>query len=324
MITYVLCGTGWRAEFYMRLAALIPHFKLSAIYTRSEERKALFEEKGFNVYTSLDEALKTEHDFVIVSSGNEGFVSLLKELHERGEKIVTETSFLKLSDEELDYIYANIPGFTLEQYSHTPLYASIYKAFPLIGTIDSVYLSALHNHHAASIAHLIFNGKRIKKVKTLADHRASCIKTGSRAGLLVGEGIEEYKRKITSIEYESGEIFINDFSSNQYHSEIIPSTIEIRGEKGTITESSVCYIGDDGYPHTIPFIFNRASSKINGALTLSHVTLGDKTLYTNPYYPININDDEIAIALMIEELASSGWTYTIKEAIEDAKLGKLL
>ncbi len=324
MVDFVLFGTGWRAEFYMRIAEASPLFKLNAIYTRSEERRKEIEKRGFKVFTSIDETLIEAHDMAVIASGNDGLIPLLDNLNERGTTIACETSFLKLNDNELDYISSNINGYALEQYWHTPLYGSIKEALPLIGDIESVYLSALHNHHAASIARYIFKDEVIKDIRTISETNARCIKTGSRAGREISNEMQDYKRKITQIEYASGKIFINDFSSNQYHSAIIPSRIEIRGAKGVITERGVSYVKDNGYVATLPFIFHRGSDKINEPMTLSHVTLGERETFINPFYPALLNDDEIAIAAMLNEIKERRNTYSIKDAVEDAKLGKLL
>lgn len=324
MVNFVLFGTGWRAEFYMRIAEASPDFNLNAIYTHSEERRDEIAKRGFKVFTSIEETLLNNHDIVVIASGYEGLIPLLDNLNERGSVIACETSFLKLGDKELDYITKHIKGYALEQYWHTPLYASIKEALPLIGNVESVYLSALHNHHAASIARYIFKDEAIKDVRTLSETKATCIKTGSRKGREISKEIEEYKRRICQIEYESGKVFINDFSSNQYHSNIIPSRIEIRGENGVITEKGVTYVQSNGYTSTLPFIFHRGSDKINEPMTLSHVTLGERTVFINQFYPTSLNDDEIAIATMLKEIKDNKKSYTIKDAIEDAKLGKLL
>lgn len=324
MVNFVLFGTGWRAEFYMRIAEASPEFKLNAIYTRSEERRKEIEKRGFKAFTSIEETLIEDHDVAVIASGNEGLIPLLNNLNERGDTIACETSFLKLNDRELDHVSSSIKGYALEQYWHTPLFASIKEALPFIGDIESVFLSALHNHHAASIARYIFKDEVIKNVRTLSETNAKCNKTGSRAGRETDNEMQEYKRRITQIEYESGKIFINDFSSNQYHSAIIPSRIEIRGEKGVITESGLSYVKDNGYVATLPFVFHRGSDKINEPMTLSHVTLGDRTAFINPFYPALLNDDEIAIAAMLKEIKDQGNTYSIKDAIDDARLGKLL
>lgn len=319
----VLCGTGWRARFYIRIAAALPSFLgLSSIYTHSEERKVQLIKDGLNAVTDLAEALSFEHDAVIVASGREGFLPLIEHLDEKGEKIITETSFLTLSDTELERA-AEVIGWTLEQYLHTPFYSSVMKAAEKVGRISYVYLSGLHNHHAASIMRALFPGKEIKEVRRLLESSAECLKTGDRSGMIRSGEMEEYKRKMTAVTFTSGEVFICDFSSNQYHSYIIPPRIEIRGERGVVTERGVTYIDGEGYPVSEEFVFHRENGKCGHYPSLSHVTLGSATVFRNVFYPSLLSDDEIAIAHMLLEYMEGRAIYTIKEAATDAAVGKL-
>lgn len=322
MTRFVLCGTGWRSSFFLRIAEALPEeFEIAAIYTRREERRKALAERGYRAETNLSAALSYPHDSVIVAGGKEDFLPLLKELSSLNETILSETTFLSLSESELDEA-AKIPGFTLEQYWYTPLYASIKEALPLIGRVNSVYLSALHNHHAASIMRGLFPGKEIKEIKRLFDLSYPSIKTGSRSGMERKGESEEVRRKVTAVTFSSGEVFVTDFSSSQYHSYIIPSHIEIRGERGWINEREVVHLSEDGYPVREEFVFYREESKINHTPTLSHVTLGGKVVYTNPFYNAPFSDDEIAIASMLREFSNSSLSYTIKDGVEDAGIGR--
>lgn len=323
MTGFVLCGTGWRAGFYMRIAdSLKDEFRISSVYTHREEKRDELLSLGYNATTSLGEALSAEHDGVIVAGGRDGFLPLLIELEERGERILSETAFSFLDGEDLERS-SLIPGYTLEQYWHTPLYGSIRASLPLIGKISSVYLSALHNHHAASIMQGLFPSGKVGEVRRLLETEERCLRTGSRKGLERGGEREDYTRKITAVTFGTGETFITDFSSNQYHSYIIPSRIEIRGERGVITEKGVTYIGDDGYPVREDFVFNREENKPNQPPVLSHVTLGSRVVFGNPFYPAPLCDDEIAIALMLREFREGKLLYTIRDGVEDARMGKL-
>lgn len=323
MTRFVLCGTGWRAGFYMRIAALLKdEFEIAAIYTRREEKRDELTASGYKASADLAEALSFRHDAVIAAGGPEGFLPLLMELGRRGETILAETTFLSLDEDGLKKA-SLIPGYTMEQYWHTPLYSSIREALPLIGKIDSVYLSALHNHHAASIMRGIFPHLKIKEIRRLLEKESGCLKTGSRAGLERKGEKECYKRKITAVEFGSGEIFITDFSSNQYHSYIIPSRIEIRGEMGVITEKGVAYVDNDGWPVSLPFVFQREETKPNQHPVLTHVTLGERVVFTNPFYPDALSDDEIAIAMMLREASEKRLEYTIRDGVEDARIGKM-
>ncbi len=324
MIKFVLCGTGWRAEFFVRIAKALPDlFAITAIYTRNEERAAEIKaNRNIFATTELSKALSAEHDFVVVASGKAGFLELLQQLEARGEKIVTETTFSSLSDSDLD-IASKINGYTLEQYWNTPLYSSIWKAISKIGKVDCVYLSALHNHHAASICRRIFPSRCIEHRKLFED-TFSCIKSGSRFGMVRTGEEEQYTRKINLLKMECGGTFINDFSSNQYHSYTIPSRIEIRGEKGVVTERGVSYINEEGYPINLYFDFHSDSGQMNQTLALSYVTLGSDIVFENRFYPLNFNSDEIAIASILIDIVNGKFDYTIADGVEDARLGRFL
>ena len=307
----------------MRIAKALPEtFAISSVYTRRDDKVLELTAQGYNATTNLDTALSFQHDAVIVASGKEGFFPLLKTLSAKHEVILSETTFLSLSEEELTEAQ-KFNGFTLEQYWYNPIYASIKNVLPKIGKVTSVYLSALHNHHAASILRGIFGDLEIKNIKRLLDQNATCLKTASRSGMDRSRELQDYTRKITAVEFTTGEVFITDFSSNQYHSYIIPSHIEIRGERGVITEKGVTYISSEGYPIELPFIFHKDDIKNNQKLSLSHVTAGSEVVFTNEFYPSDFNYDEIAIATMLKEFSEGKLNYTIKDGLQDAKIGKL-
>ncbi len=323
MTKFVLCGTGWRADFFLRIAKALPQqFAISSIYTRRKEKATELTNLGYNATTNLDVALSFDHNAVIVASGKEGFFELLKTLDSRHETILSETTFLSLSEEELKQV-ENIKGFTLEQYWYNPLYASIKAVLPKIGKVSSVYLSALHNHHAASILRGIFGPLEIKEIRRLLDQNATCLKTASRSGLDRNLEAQDYTRKLTAVEFTTGEVFLTDFSSNQYHSYIIPSHLEIRGQRGVITEKGVTYINEQGYPVDLPFVFHKDDFRNNQQLSISHVTVGSEVVFTNAFYPSDFNYDEIAIASMLKEFAEGHLTYSFKAGVEDARIGKL-
>ena len=119
-------------------------------------------------------------------------------------------------------------------------------------------------------------------------------------------------------------LFIHDFSSNQYHSYLYGKHFEVRSRRCVITEKGVSGIDREGYPYSMPFIFHRDSSIGSGSLALSHVTLGERTVFVNPYYPLAMNDDEIAMAMMLEQYGEGHNPYPFCEGVMDARLGKLL
>ena len=320
----VLAGTGWRAMFFVRIASMIPSLmEISAIYTHTEKRAQEMREMGFNAYSEIDKALEAEHVAVIVSTGKEGCYELLSYLKKKGEFIISETVFYPFSDEELSSLI-DAKGAVCEQYQYTPLYASILSSLHIVGNIDQVRISGLHNHHAASIARRVLGiDDEMPESLGSVDYPSHMLKTGERKGMVRTGEMEDYKRALRLLRFSKG-LFINDFSSNQYHSYFYGKTIEIRGERGIITERGVSTVDDKGYPVFMPFVFHRDVSVGNGLMTLTHVTLGAKTIFENPFYPMNLSDDEIGIAILLDHVVKGSGYPTMRDGILDARLGKML
>ena len=321
----VLLGSGWRAHFYMRIARLLPDIlSIASVYTRSGERCQMVLDEGFTASSDISTALSYEHDAVVIASGREGFAETLRYLHGKGERLIAETSFLPLSDNELEE-FSSYDGLVMEQYQYTPLFSAVMSILSdMDDKPDQLYLSGLHSHHSASIMRRILGtGHHMPDEIHSMDFPSSIIRTGSRNGMDRSGETEEYERKVRMMRFGKA-LFIHDFSSNQYHSYLYGKHFEIRSRFSVITEEGVRTVDGRGYPLFMPFVFHRDAAFGNGSLALSHITLGSRTVFTNPYYPIGMNDDEIAMAMMLEQYGNGMDPYPFREGIMDAKLGKLL
>ena len=68
-IRFGLIGSGWRAEFYIRIAKALPEmFDLAAVMIRSKEKGEAFSAKfGVKVVNTLDELVEKEPEFVVMA-----------------------------------------------------------------------------------------------------------------------------------------------------------------------------------------------------------------------------------------------------------------
>ena len=68
-IRYALIGSGWRAEFYIRIAKAVPdRFSLTAVLIRDKEKGRAFAEKfQVKVVNTLEELMEDSPDFVVLS-----------------------------------------------------------------------------------------------------------------------------------------------------------------------------------------------------------------------------------------------------------------
>ena len=62
MIRYGIIGAGWRSEFYLRIATLVPEtFTVSGIYIRNPQKRAEFSKKyNVNIFDNLEDLLATD------------------------------------------------------------------------------------------------------------------------------------------------------------------------------------------------------------------------------------------------------------------------
>lgn len=93
-IRFGLIGSGWRAEFYIRIAKALPEmFDLAAVMIRGKEKGEAFSEKfGVKVVNTLDELVEKEPEFVVMAIKRGIVTENLITLFKRGIPVLTETA----------------------------------------------------------------------------------------------------------------------------------------------------------------------------------------------------------------------------------------
>ncbi len=93
MIKYGIIGAGWRSEFYLRIAELLPSkFSVSGIYIRNNEKQKEFADKyNVKICSSLEELLKTDFDFIVSCVNKDNISEMIKTLAAKDIPILTET-----------------------------------------------------------------------------------------------------------------------------------------------------------------------------------------------------------------------------------------
>ena len=132
-IRFGLIGSGWRAEFYIRIAKALPEmFDLAAVMIRSKEKGEAFSAKfSVKVVNTLDELVEKEPEFVVMAIKRGIVTENLITLFERGISVLTETP----PGEDVEALHQLWDAYqkyqpkvqVAEQYFLQPLYASWYK-----------------------------------------------------------------------------------------------------------------------------------------------------------------------------------------------------
>ncbi|MBR1853647.1 MAG: Gfo/Idh/MocA family oxidoreductase [Lachnospiraceae bacterium] len=188
---FVIIGSGWRAQYYVRIANALPEvFELCAMYCRTEEKAAqIAAEYNIHTTTSMEECLSLQPDFVVVAVTKTAIADVSMEWLRRGFTVLCETP-VAVDLETLKRICRytgtafpsnskqnNLPDISgqgsmsnscpqavspssgepklvvAEQYQFYPEYIALQRLLEkgLIGAPNFLTLSAAHDYHAASL-----------------------------------------------------------------------------------------------------------------------------------------------------------------------------
>jgi predicted dehydrogenase len=226
-IRFGLIGSGWRAEFYIRIAKAVPErFELTEVLIRDKEKGEKFASTfGVKVVNTLDELIQSNPDYVVLSIKRGTVTDYLIELFKKRIPVLCETPPGE-TVESLDELWeqANIYNAKIqvaEQYFLQPLYASWLKAIEdgKLGEVQNINISSLHGYHGVSMIRKMLNvgyencviyGKRFSFDVT---------ETYGRDGMIFDGEIASCIRDRLTFEFEKGKVAFFDFSDPaQYHS----------------------------------------------------------------------------------------------------------
>ena len=157
-IRFAIVGSGWRTEFYLRVARALPEvFEITGVQTRDAQRAAAIgHDWAVPGYVTTDELLSAAPSFVVTSVPWTVTPTLLRELSERGVPVLTETppapdidglrALRSLSDADARIQVA-------EQYQFQPLHAArlALAASGRLGTVSEAQLSVAHGYHGIDL-----------------------------------------------------------------------------------------------------------------------------------------------------------------------------
>jgi predicted dehydrogenase len=340
-LTYLIVGSGWRAEFYGRIAAAYPGFFRAVYYCRSEEKAALMRARtGAYAFTSKEACLTMNPDFVVTAVDKAHSADVTIEWARRGFAVACETpaapTFEGLkalwdsqgrfsenpepSPENPGIVPASPKITCMEQYHRYPVLMAGLAAIDsgAIGEPYSAYLSAAHDYHGFSLIKKMLKtegegytvrGQKIKSPVIMTDSRNSALYDGS---------LKTADRDILHITFDSGKTAVYDFSGTQYHSFIRSRSLIVRGSRGEWNGRTILGLNPENEPTRIslmPDIPARYRCLDNTALRdLRKVWQNELTLETA--------QDEFAIASMLldmrEFIAGGPSPYPLLSALEDS------
>ena len=325
MISYLIVGSGYRSEYFARVAMKHRDLFRAMFLCRSEEKaKAVSERTGVAATTRLDEALSFRPDFIVVAVSRDAMAQVAVEWIERGYPVVTETP-VGASFEQLETLWAltrdkGAKIVCCEQYHRYPILAAGLRAVQdgLIGQPVSAYLSLAHDYHGFSLIRRMLGVQG--EAFTLRGQRqvTPVAATDSRYGAILDGSEAKEERDIVHIAFESGKTAIYDFAGTQYRTFIRARHLTVRGGKGEWSDRIVSYVDGDHMPRRL-FLMPEIAPAYRG---LDNQTLRDgRKSWTGELF-LDTEQDEFAVASILMDmeayLRGGPSPYPLGEALDDA------
>jgi len=329
-IQFAVVGSGWRAEFYLRICQNCPeHFQMPALVVRNAEKGLAVERRwGVRTFRTLDALLDAVSPAFVVTSvpwaANPG---VLQQLAERRMPALSETppaADLRSMQElyqSLNKLHARVQ--VAEQVHLRPHHAAqlALAASGRLGSISQAQLSVAHGYHGISLMRKFLKTFDQPARISASQFVSPIVKGAGREGPPAKAELKQSTQQFYKFDY-GDRLGLIDFSDDQYFGWIRGERLLVRGELGEIVNSQITYLKD--YRTPIRLKLERHSAGVDGDLQgncLQGIQAGVEWVFKNPFAPAPMMDDEIAIAMcllkMDEYLRTGREFYPLAEACQD-------
>jgi predicted dehydrogenase len=319
-------GSGWRAQYFLRLATELDGLTCVGVVSRGPK------DLPVPVHLSLDECLATaKPDFVVTAVPWNVTPSLVVELVERGVPVLTETPPAPDVD-GLRELWHKAGGSRLvqvaEQYTRMPAHAARLALVRsgVIGDPTRVDVSSTHQYHAVSLIRTLLGvglgQAEVRAVRTTAPLADPL----SRAGWADPVEIKQATTTIATIAFAGGGFGLYDFTDNQWHNQLLMRRLLVRGTNGELRDQEVVRLAADRTIVRSELVRRQTGYDLDlDGFDTDHITFGSDVLYRNPYQGQRWNDEEIAIASLLQDTA--GWVrdagpepYPLADGLQDHRI----
>jgi len=309
-ISFGLYGSGWRSEFFLRVATALPErFEIVGVITRSDEKAERFNRTfGVKCYKTVDELLEVSKPlFMVVSVTASVNVDVPLNLLDQGIPVLLETP----------------PATNLEMLARLRFIET-----DKLGAIQHTQISFTHGYHAIALMRR-FLGVGFENAEiTATKFPVSVVGGYTRNGEPTQEDILEKTQTIAVLNF-NGKTGLLNFETDQHRSWVRSHIIQIKGERGELFNSNIKYLHDFKTPIESEFIRKDLGKEDNfEGFDLKGIIGDGQWFYRNPYQGSRLVDDEIAIASCLDAMAEyvQGGSpfYGLDEASQDLYLSILV
>ena len=301
MTSFVVVGSGWRAELFWRVAGGLDGVECLGAVVRTPR------ELPVPTYGSLDEV---KPDFVLTAVPWDVSPQVIVSAVQRGLPVLAETP--PASDVAgLRALWDAVGSSGLvqvaEQYLMVPAHAARLAAVRsgVIGTPTQVQVSSTHMYHAVSLIRGLLGAGREPVTVRASRSTAPLVDPLTRDGWTGDDTPRPATTTIATLDFGGERSGLYDFTDNQWHNQLRFRRILVRGTHGELRDDEVVRLVA---PRTIvrsPLVRRQTGYDLDlDGFETDTITLGDQVLFRNPYLGRRWNDEEIAIGTLIEAMAA--------------------
>lgn len=326
MTSFAIVGSGWRSEFFWRLAAQLDGLTCVGVVSRTPK------DLPVPVHPSVAECLATaKPDFVVTAVPWHVTPGLVVELVERGVPVLAETPPAPDLD-GLRALWHRVGASGLvqiaEQYSRMPAHAARVALVRsgAIGDPTRVDVSSTHQYHAVSLIRTLLGVGRgpvqVRAVRTTAPLADPL----TRAGWADPVEVKPATTTLATLVFGDAGFGVYDFTSNQWHNQLLMRRLLVRGTLGELRDDEVVRLTAERTIVRSALVRRQTGYDLDlDGFDTDHITFGSEVLYRNPYQGRRWNDEEIAIATLLQDTAS--WVagsgpepYPLADGIQDHRI----
>jgi predicted dehydrogenase len=329
---FAIVGRGWRSQFFLRIAAALPdRLTVTGVLTRTAERgRDIEHEWGVPTFRDIPTLIGSGPEFVISSVPWDINPPTISALVAAGMGVLAETPPAP-TVEALRTLWAEVGASGLvqvaEQYQFQPLHAVriALARSGLLGRPTAVHMSSTHGYHAMSLIRLALGVGFAEADVSARTLTAPLLRSVGHGGWPAEQDDDEIEtvETIATLDFGNGRSGLYDFTDNQWWHPLRRHRHVIRGTRGEIVDTDVTTMADIRSPVTRPVVRRQAGidSNLEG-MFLDTLALDGRILWRNPFAPVRLADEDIAIADLLVRTGS--WTrngtaapYPLSEASQD-------
>lgn len=324
---FAIVGSGWRAHFMLRIAQMSGgRLIATAVVVRSDEKARELGKWGTPAVRTIDEALATGPDFVVVAVDWPGMPGVTNDLVQRGVHVLSETPpapdlqglrdlWSAVGDSGLVQVaeqYLLMPG-------HAARLAAVDKG--LIGDVTSVEVASTHMYHAVSMIRGFLGAGFDSPTVTGQRTTAKLVDPVSFAGWRQDPELEDRSTTIGLLEFPSG-IGVYNFVANQWWNPLRARRLVVRGTLGEIVDNTITR-WDGRHVVTSELSYRRLGIDMNlEGNELQHVSLDGEVLWGNRWLGGRMSEDDLGVAEILHKMGEyvhgdGPPPYPLAEACQD-------